>query len=226
MLVKDKMTHFPITIGRMESLEGAERLMMEKHIRHLPVVHDGKVIGILSYTDVMRALPSKVTTLERREATYLFSQIKVKDALPEKQRLVTINENACLEEAALLMRSYKIGALPVLDDDGNLVGLCSETDIFDAFIDMMGVRSSGFRIEVVLPDTPGQLAQVTDIIRSFNVNIARIAIYPVEGQRDLQKAMFRIDIDDINPIVESLRAQGYEVDGTADYSKVYSHLKK
>lgn len=223
MLVKERMTRDPITANRNDGLGEINHIMQENSIRHIPVLSEGKLVGMITNTDVMRALPSKVSTLERREATYLLGKVKVKDAMPEKQKLITINENACIEEAALLMRSYKIGALPVLDDNGALVGICTETNIFDAFIDMVGVRSSGSRIEVRVKNQPGELANMAEVISSFNANITKIAMFPSDDGTDY-RVLLRIKIDNTGPIVEALRVHGFEVKITADYNKVYSHL--
>jgi len=226
MLVKTRMTSFPITIGKFESIDTAAKIMHDNNIRHLPVVENHELVGLLSYTDIMRAMPSKISTLEQHEATYLFSTIKVKDALPENQKVITIQEDACIEEAALMMRAYKIGALPVLNAEGKLVGICTENNIFDAFIDLMGVRSSGARITVEIGDQPGQIAEIADVIRSFAGNITKIAMFPVEGEGPHRyTVMVRMKAPDIKPIVEALKVHGFNVSDTADYSGVYSHLK-
>lgn len=224
MLVKDYMNKFPICIGKQESIDSAAKVMHENNIRHLPVVEEGQLVGLLSNTDIMRAMPSKVTTLEKREATYLFSMVKVKDALPDHQKVVTIHGDACIEEAALLMRSYKIGCLPVLEE-GKLVGMLSENDIFDAFIELLGVRNSGSRITVKIVGEPGQIAQVTEVIRSFGANITKIAMFPKDGVGKAYELLIRTDAKEVQPIVEALKVNGFEVDSSAEYNQVFTHLQ-
>lgn len=226
MLVRDYMNKFPICIGKMESVESASKVMQEKNIRHLPVVDEGRLVGLLSYTDVVGALPSKVSMLEKREATYLFSMVKVKDALPQHQQVITINADACIEEAALLMRSYKIGSLPVLEE-GKLVGILTEEDIFEAFIDLLGVRSAGSRITVVgLSDEPGNIAAITEVINSFDVNITRIAMFPTEDADKKYSLLIRLQSKDIYPVVEALKVNGYQVESSFEYNHVFSHLQE
>lgn len=224
MLVKSRMTSFPITIGKLESIDTAAKIMHDNNIRHLPVMEGAELVGLLSYTDIMRAMPSKISTLEQHEATYLFNTIKVKDALPEKQRVITIQDDACIEEAALMMRAYKIGALPVLTKESKLVGIITENNIFDAFIELMGVRSSGARITIELDDEPGHIAEIGEVIRSFNGNITKIAMFPVEGDEKRHTVMIRLKAPDVQPIVEALKVHGFNITETADYSNVYSHL--
>ncbi len=224
MLVKTRMSSFPITIGKYESIDTAAKIMHDNKIRHMPVMENNELIGLLSYTDIMRAMPSKISTLEQHEATYLFSTIKVKDALPEKQKVITIEEGACIEEAALMMRAYKIGALPVLNSDGKLVGICTENDIFDAFIDLMGVRSSGARITVEIGEKPGQIAEVTEVIRSFNGNITKIAMFPKEGDELRYTMVVRMKAPDIKPIIETLKVHGFQVSDSAEYRDIFNPL--
>lgn len=226
MLVKNRMASFPITIGKYESIDTAAKIMHDSRIRHLPVMENNQLVGLLSYTDIMRAMPSKVSTLEQHEATYLYSTIKVKDALPAGQKVITVQEDACIEEAALMMRAYKIGALPVLNDEGKLVGICTENNIFDAFIDLLGVRSAGARITVEIGDKPGLIAEVTDVIRSFSGNITRIVMFPleenVEGRR--YSMIVRVKAPEIKPIVEALKVHGYTVSDSAEYSDTFGPI--
>lgn len=221
MLVKDKMTKFPVTVDLSDTLASASRIMHEKNIRHLPVLEDGKLVGLLCFTDIMRAMPSKVNTLEQHEATYLFSTLKVRDALPERQKVVTAKADACIEEAALIMRSYKIGCLPVLDKQGNLVGLCTENDIFDAFIDLLGVRSSGSRISIAIGEEPGIIADITAVIKSFNANITKIGMLPTDDHHYL--VVIRLKTTNLQGVVEALAEHGYQVESSADYSSSFTH---
>ncbi len=223
MLVKEHMNKFPICIGKHESIDAAAKVMHDNNIRHMPVLDDGKLVGLLSNTDIMRAMPSKVTTLEKREATYLFSMVKVKDALPDHQDVITINDDACIEEAALLMRSYKIGCLPVLNN-GKLVGIITESDIFDLFLDLLGVRNSGSRLSVRISDEPGEVAKVAEVIRSFGANITKLAMFPIAGPPKCYDLIIRTDAREIQPIAEALRVNGFSVDSSAEYSQVFSHI--
>ena len=221
MLVRDKMTKSPLTVGPLDGISAAARLMHEKNIRHLPVVEDGRLVGLLSFTDVMRAMPSKVSTLEQHEATNLFHTVKVQDALPERQKVVTVKDEACIEEAALIMRSYKIGSLPVMDSQGKLVGLCTENDIFDALIDLLGVRSSGSRISINIGEEPGIIADITAIIKSFNANITKIGMIPTDDHH--YRVIIRMKTDDLQAVVDALTQRGYEVESSADYSRPLKH---
>lgn len=219
MRISEKMNKDVVTISRNDTVEVAMKTMRDHNIRHLPVVDGGKLVGLLSLSDLRRAMPSQVTTLGVHEATYLFDRVKVKDALPEHQKLVTIKSDDFIEEAALLMRAYKIGSLPVVDEKGALVGIVTESNIFDAFVDVLGVRSSGSRIAIELENKPGLLAEVTEIIQKFDVNIERIAMFPNMADKKYE-VVIRLNTNEINPIVEMLRLHGFKVLSAKGYSDV------
>ena len=209
MLIREKMINSVITIARGDTVETAMKTMRDKAIRHLPVVEAGKPVALLSLSDIRRAMPSSVSTLEAHEATYLFDRVKVKDALPRDQKLITIKEDDYIEEAALLMRAYKISALPVVNQSGMLVGIITVSNIFDAFVELLGVRSTGGRISVEIEDKVGQLAAVTEIISGQGVEIERIAMFPLSN--NLFQAFIRLNTQQVQPIAEMLRISGFNV---------------
>lgn len=216
MLIRDRMIKSVITIARNDTIETAMKLMRDKGIRHLPVVEAGKPVNMISLSDINRAMPSQVSTLGVHEATYLFDRVKIKDILPRDQKLITIHQDDFIEEAALLMRAYKIGSLPCVDDAGMLVGIITESNIFDAFVELLGVRSTGGRIAVEVADKPGQLAVITEIISKQNIKIERIAMFPKEGDK-LYNAIIRLDTQDVAPIAEMLRMSGFNVSSAKGY---------
>ena len=127
-LVRDWMSQEVVTVGPDMLLPEANRLMMEKHIRRLPVVSNGRLLGILTYGDVRGAGPSSASDLDMAEVSFLMAQIKVGQVMSRK--LITICEDATIGEAAELMLQYAIGGLPVLGPDDTLVGIITESDIF------------------------------------------------------------------------------------------------
>ncbi len=147
---------------------------MKHGIRRLPVVKDGKLVGIVTKEDIERYSPSKATSLSMGEITYLLSKTKIKQIMTKD--LVTISPDALLEEAATLMRDQKVGFLPVVDGD-KLVGIITESDIFDAFIELLGFREKGTRLTVEASDEPGILARLTGIFAQYRANITRVAVY-------------------------------------------------
>ena len=130
MLVRDHMTPNPVTITPQHTVADAFSLLRENKIRRLPIVDKGKLVGIITDRDLREVSPSPATSLSIFEINYLLSKMTI-DKVIKKQKLITIGPDAYLEEAALLMRQYGIGALPVVED-GKLVGIITESNIFDA----------------------------------------------------------------------------------------------
>ncbi|MDH3258404.1 MAG: CBS domain-containing protein, partial [Deltaproteobacteria bacterium] len=151
MIVERRMRKNPVWVDEEDSMKKAIDLLKEKGIRHLPVLRDGeKLVGIVSDRDIKAASPSPATSLEIREIYYLLDKIKIKQIMTKKP--YTVSMGTPVEEAALIMREKKIGALPVVKD-GKLIGIITETDILDAFLDAVGISRPGYRIEVALPNT-------------------------------------------------------------------------
>lgn len=131
-LVRDWMTPHPITVDPKTSLPDAHRLMKDSHIRRLPVVSQGRVVGIVTLGDIREAQPSDATSLSIYELHYLLAKLTV-DKLMTRDPL-TIAPDASIREAARLMMENKIGGLPVVDPgSGALVGIITESDIFRIF---------------------------------------------------------------------------------------------
>ena len=130
--VKDWMTKPVVVAEPTTRMLDAHRLMRENNIRRMPVVKDGKVVGIVTRSDVREAQPSDATTLNVWEINYLLAKLEVKDIMTKDVR--TIRPDASIKDAATLMYQERIGALPVTEEDGTLVGIITESDIFRILI--------------------------------------------------------------------------------------------
>ncbi len=135
MLVRDRMTTSVCTVSPDSPLERALMLMRSRHIRRLPVLQQGRLVGIVTWTDLMRASPA--STLGRWEIPALLKDAQVHEVMTSSPE--TVSPETPLEDAAAIMRRRKIGGLPVVKN-GALVGIVTENDIFDAFINLLGVR--------------------------------------------------------------------------------------
>ena len=185
MLVKDKMTTDLFVVTPNTPTADALKLMKDGRFRRLPVVKENQIVGIVTDRELRKALPTNPPV---GDIMHLHP--------------VTIQEDDFIDTAALVMRTNKIGALPVLRDK-TLVGIITESDIFDTFIDMMGLRGPGRRLPLVLPDVAGSLATVTRIISGFGCNIRNIAYF---GEGELY---LRLENGDIEGAATALKASGY-----------------
>jgi acetoin utilization protein AcuB len=173
MLVKDRMTHNPVTVTPDTSFHEAYRIIREEEIRHLPVVNEEeRLIGIVAQTDLLHASPSTTTTLSIFEVNYLLANLHVREVVSSPP--IVVSEEAPLEEAARLMVEKKIGCLPVIHND-ILVGMITETDIFETFVEILGGENASLRITVRVPDVRGELARLAGVIAQQGGNICSVA---------------------------------------------------
>ena len=168
MFVADWMTREVVTVAPDDSVAHAMHLMRDRKIKHLPVLKDGRLVGVISDRDIKAFAPSKATALDVYEINYLLAKAKVAEAMT--RAAVTAGPDTPVEEAARLMLEKNVGALPVLEGD-ILVGIISDRDIFRALVDISGVRHGGHRICVTLDDRPGSIREVTDVVRRHGFHI-------------------------------------------------------
>lgn len=178
MLVRDHMTRNPVTVLPSLSVQDALALMREKRIRRLLVVDaQGKLVGIISEKDLLYASPSPTTSLSVYEIPYLLSKLTVEKVMT--RQVLSVTEDAPLEEAALVMADRKIGGLPVLKE-GKLVGIITETDVFRSFLKLLGGRAKGVRATVRTTGAKGTIAKITGAISEAGGDIVGM------GDIDLQ----------------------------------------
>ncbi|GAA3856804.1 CBS and ACT domain-containing protein [Tessaracoccus defluvii] len=213
MFVKQRMTANPFTVTPDVSIPDALAVMEEHGVRHLPVVDAGAVVGVISRNDIAAASPSKATTLSAQEATYLISKLRVAKVM--SRPAVVISPDALLEEAATVLRDGKIEMLPVVAD-GALVGVITESDILDAFIDILGFRDVGIRLTIEAPDEPGMLSLMTGITAAHQANIQHLAVH--RGNLDTSVVVVGLNTPNTQAIEADLEAAGMRILARRDNS--------
>jgi acetoin utilization protein AcuB len=208
MNVAKRMKRNPVFVDEGDSMKKAMDLLKEHEIRHLPVLKDGeRLVGILSERDIKQASPSPATALEIREIYYLLDKVKVKQIMT--RRPYTVSSSAPIEEAALIIREKKIGCLPVVDD-GKLVGILTETDIIDAFIEGMGVNGPGYRLELVLQNRPGTLFELLKLLKDFGANVVSVATAAHEDPGKIINIL-RIEARNYKVVKAAIKKSGFEL---------------
>ena len=185
MPVQNWMTTDVVSVGPDTSLLKVGKLMKDHHIRRIPVVDEnGQVIGIISDRDVRDASPSKATTLDMYEMHYLLAELKAKNIMTAKP--ITVKPTDTVEQAALIMLDNKVGGLPVVDDNGKLVGIISDHDVFKALVDITGARMGGLQFAIELPDQPGTARPLFDLLRAHNARLLSVlTVSNADGNRQL-----------------------------------------
>jgi acetoin utilization protein AcuB len=207
LLVRDSMTREVVVLSPQATAAEALVLCRERHIRHLPVLEEGRLVGIVSDRDLRSAAPAlgdpgRASALEK---------LRVSDVMSPD--VITARPDEPVEEAANRMRERRIGCLPVVES-GELVGIITSSDVMEALVYLVGAHEPGSRLEVVMPDRPGTLAGVAGIFGALGINIVSVVAGPrleAEGSPEGRVGIFKVDTIDTREAVELLREAGYIV---------------
>lgn len=126
MKVADLMSTDLVTLTEDETLAHAQRCMARGRIRHLPVVREGKLTGLVTHRDLLAASFSIFAEVERNEQRRIFDTVRVVEAM--HRDVVTVSPNLGVAQAAGILLENKYGCLPVVDGEGILVGIVTEAD--------------------------------------------------------------------------------------------------
>ncbi|WP_317366319.1 CBS and ACT domain-containing protein [uncultured Tyzzerella sp.] len=207
MFIYEKMTKNVVSVKPDYSVSKAFQILTESRHSQLPVVDDNnKLTGLLTEKLLAEVNPSKATSLSVYEINYLLSKTKVCDIM--RTGVFKVNQNALIEDAALIMKENHIGSLPVVDDDNNLVGIVTRVDIFKAFIDILGVKVPGTRLSLKASDKVGELAEISQIIANHNVNVKNISNFATSFGSEI---IIKLDSFETDDIINDLKQKGYEI---------------
>lgn len=211
MIVSDYMTKSPICVSEDTSVTEARAIMAREKINKLPVLDkNSNLVGIITKNDLAKAGPSAATTLDIYEMGYLLSKLKVEKVMIKKP--VTVSPDEVIEEAARIMADKEIGCLPVVQD-GILVGIITESDIFKQFVSMFGARSHGVRVTMEFPDKAGVLADFSRKVADKSGNI--IAVVTDDGSNvESKKVTVKIAnlvLKDVEEIISSLNVKKLDI---------------
>ena len=197
MLVGNRMTKEPVTITADVLLNEAEEKMRKGGFRRLPVIGDGKLVGIITDRD----LRAHVGYLERT---------RVNGVMTEKVR--TVGPETTLEEAAQILLKFQIGGLPVVDD-GRLVGIITTTDVMKAFLDTMGAsQPASTRIDFILEGEEHGLTEASRVVSREGGEILGIGTYREKiGENPV--CYLRLLSGNAEKIAEALRRSGFNILG-------------
>jgi acetoin utilization protein AcuB len=196
MQVKNQMTRKVVTISPGTSILRAMEIMRDKSIRHLPVVEDGELVGLVTEGDLRQA-----------SLLSLVDKVSIEDVMIRKP--VTISPEASIEAAARLVYRHKIGGLPVVSGN-KLVGILTIVDLLSAFIQLLGILKASFRVDVVLGAKPRAFEEVSAVFRKYRAEIVSVGM---SGHRDRRKRVcyFRVGKCPLKTITAELKEKGYRV---------------
>ncbi|MCG6892598.1 MAG: CBS and ACT domain-containing protein [Desulfobacteraceae bacterium] len=210
MFVSRSMTRKLITITAEEGLFAARDAMRGNGIRHLPVVDaEGKLLGMITDRDIRSALPTEwirqplsESKMEQLEA------LRVKDIMSTE--LFTITPNYTIQDALLLIEEKKVGALPVVDEQGYLKGILSVRDLLRAFINVLGIGQPGTLLCILVEEKVGQLKRIVDAITEENISFGSILVahYWEEEKRAVFPYLLTMNVSRIK---KKLEGMGFEL---------------
>ena len=210
MFVAERMTKHPVTMTSNATIGEVDRMMKKYKFHRMIIVDDGKLVGYLSDRDVMRVAPSPATSLSKFEIRELLDKLSVKDIMQTK--VVTVDEDATIEEAALIMYQNKVGGLPVISQVGKVVGIITATDILKTFIEVMGLPSGGkIRLTLEVKNKIGVLADITKVFADSGINIDSLIIcHQDDKQSELVVRLDNLE-GGIDEIKNKLEERGHKV---------------
>lgn len=182
MLVRDCMTRHPIMISPKTPAAEAQRIMAENRIRHLPVAGSGKRLLGLITRQRLAMKPDDLASLNVWEITRRLSNLTAEKIMLPAARVRTIEPDKTVERAASLMTDYRIGCLPVMEENV-VVGIITETDLLRSFQVMLGIQGEGVRVTVDMPNRHGEFAKLMRVIVDHNWGVVGVGTFP-NARRD------------------------------------------
>ena len=211
MFVARRMQRNVVTASPSMPLIEARRRMRGHNVHQLPVVQDDRtLVGILSDRDIREAtLPvALLPKTTERDVEDLLTDTPVEKVMTRKVVTATLTDS--LEDAIVLMHDFRVNSLPVVDDKGRVAGIITRTDVLKAFVQALGIGEISSRLEVVVPDRPGALAQLVNIIKGFHVNITSI-LTTGHAEEGFRAIFFRIATLNVGPIRKAIEDAGFRI---------------
>jgi len=199
MLVHERMSRNPVTVTADVPITEALRLMRDRQVRRLPVLdQEGNLAGIVSEKDLLYGSPSPAISLSIYEMHYRLSRLRVQELMTTE--VITVTADTLLEEAARIMVDHKIGGLPVTEGR-KLLGIITQTDIFEVLLEQFGARQKGLRLSLEIPERKGEMARITTAIAHLGGDILALGTFLGD---DPTTALVTIKVKDVS--AEALEA--------------------
>lgn len=176
MFVSRSMTRKVLTVDPDKTVFEAQELMATNNIRHLPVVgQNQQLIGIVTDRDIRSAMPYNFIkdscSPEQREE---ICAMTVKDIMTADP--LTVSPTYTIQDALLMIQNSKVGALPVVEEDGRLTGILSVRDLLRAFINVLGIGEPGTLLCILVEEKVGQLKKIVDAVTEENISFGSVLV--------------------------------------------------
>ncbi len=210
MFVSETMVTDLITVAPGTKLSEARELMRQNSVRHLPVIDDeGKLLGIVSDRDMRDAQPSSL--LSKVEYERIFDKVMshtVEEIMTRDP--VSISVYFTIQDTLIIMGKKKVGALPVVDEDGYLKGIMSTRDLLSAFVNVMGIGEPGTLLCILVKEQPGQLKKIVDIATEEKISLGSVLVAKYWDKE--KRAIFPYLLtSNVVAVKQKLLAEGFEL---------------
>ena len=206
MFVDKSMRKNVVTMGPDESIVKAKELMTTNKIRHIAIVEeDNTLIGIVSDRDIRSAMPSScLPEVERKQEEERIGKTKISEIMTRKP--MTISPTNTLEDALLMMEKVRVGAFPVVDDKGKIVGMLSIRDLMRAFINVLGIHEPGRLLCILADDKLGTTKKIVDAISEEKIPFGSILVarHWEEGKRAVFPYLLTVNVAHVKKKLEAL----------------------
>ncbi len=218
MFVRLWMTKDPITLKNDQSVAEAKLCLEENSIRRVPVVGAADdLIGIISREDIFKAMPSAVDGSSAGSQTLFADSTKVSEIMTSNPMFA--EPMTSLETVAQRMRKHKIGGMPVVEN-GSLIGIITESDIFLAFMDILGAKEEGVRIEVIISKKREDLYIIFEIFKRYRVSIKTITVHNDFSPKQRLITM-KIIGEELDGTLNALRKSGAQINSIQEENTIF-----
>ena len=225
MLVKNWMSQPAITVNEKDSMQDATKIMKKNNISILPVLKKEILVGVITDGDLKRASASDATSLEIHELFYLISKIKIKDIMSGTP--ITVPPDFSVGETAEILLKNKISGVPVVDNQGHVLGIITQNDLFKVLMALTGVEKRGVQFAFLIEDRPGSIKEIANVIRNYDgrmVSILTSYEQAPAGYRKLYLRVYQMDREKLVDLKKELKEKAtmlYLVDHRENKREVY-----
>lgn len=217
MFVSQSMTTGVITADPGDSIISAQEKMARHHVRHLPVVENGNIlVGIVSDRDIRSALPESILkVLEFKDADIeKIRQLTIANVMTKDP--VSLSTSDTIQDALLMIQKYRVGALPVVNENNHLKGILSTRDLLRAFINVMGIEEPGTLLGILVENKLGQLKKIVDAITEEHISTGSVLVarHWEENKRAVFPYLLAMNISGVK---EKMLKLGFELINPMDW---------
>jgi len=205
MFVGKRMTKNLIVAAPGDTLKRAADLLADNRVHRLPVVKDGRLVGIVSDSDIRNAAVRDTAPGDTPGARTV-GEIMTRE-------VITVTPWDTVEDALLVLQKKRLGSLPVVDAN-RVVGIITKADVLAALIETLDIEGIGSRIEIILPRDPGSLRKLVDLIGGKGIEIRSLVLAP---HGDRFAAFLRIVTIDAPAVKATLKDAGFTVAELEDF---------